>query len=126
MIYGPYLPFTEHFKGHPHHHVAETKLFRCKSFLQPCLAAGLLMISLGWTENYGSQTGSLVEKYRRGKFNGDFLTFPLSREGATSIFESPTILRLGIVQALVEVGDQPCLNLLSFNFPTVYYTQWVK
>ena len=35
-----------------------------KYFLQPCLAAGLLMISLGWSENYGSQTGSLVEKYR--------------------------------------------------------------
>merc|ERR1711971_50772 len=55
----------------------------------PCLAAGLLMISLGWTENYGSQTGSLVEKYR---------------EGASSIFASPTILRLGIVQSLVEAS----------------------
>ena len=32
---------------------------------QPCLAAGLFTISLGWTENYGSQTGSLVEKYRQ-------------------------------------------------------------
>ena len=42
-------------------------LLCCKSFLQPCLAAGLLMISLGWTENYGSQTGSLVEKYRQGE-----------------------------------------------------------
>jgi len=55
----------------------------------PCLAAGLFTISLGWTENYGSQTGSLVEKYR---------------EGASSIFASPTILRLGIVQALVEAS----------------------
>ena len=32
---------------------------------QPCLAAGLSTISLGWTENYGGQTGSLVEKYRQ-------------------------------------------------------------
>ena len=32
---------------------------------QPCLAAGLFTISLGWTENYGGQTGSLVEKYRQ-------------------------------------------------------------
>ena len=35
------------------------------NILQPCLAAGLFTISLGWTENYGSQTGSLVEKYRQ-------------------------------------------------------------
>ena len=35
------------------------------NIFQPCLAAGLFTISLGWTENYGSQTGSLVEKYRQ-------------------------------------------------------------
>ena len=65
------------------------------------------MISIGWTENYGGQTGSLVGKYRQGKFTRDlYLTFPFSREGATTIFESPTILRLGIVQALVEVGKE--------------------
>ena len=35
------------------------------NIFQPCLAAGLFTISLGWTENYGGQTGSLVEKYRQ-------------------------------------------------------------
>ena len=57
-----------------------------------------------WWENIG--------KHVRNRYLGG--NHSCFREGASSIFASPTILRLGIVQALVEVrplrrnGSQPC------------------
>eukprot|EP00090_Calanus_glacialis_P000829 TRINITY_DN10585_c0_g1_i4.p1 TRINITY_DN10585_c0_g1~~TRINITY_DN10585_c0_g1_i4.p1 ORF type:complete len:439 (+),score=69.59 TRINITY_DN10585_c0_g1_i4:40-1356(+) len=52
----------------------------------PCLASGLILISLKWTENYGSKT-SVLELYK---------------EGAKIIWSNWPIMQIGIIQGLVE------------------------
>jgi len=52
----------------------------------PCLLLGLLLISVLWTENYGS----------------DRPVMELYREGLTIIWSNWSIMRVGIVQGLVE------------------------
>ena len=121
----PDLPFTEHSKGHSDQ--PPNMLHKSNFFVANLFSSLAWQPAFWWSALVGQRTMA-VKRVLWLRNTGEessietFWHFPLSREGATSIFESPTILRLGIVQALVEVGDQPWLHLLSSNFPTVYYT----
>ena len=77
------------------------KLFTFFSLVWQPVFSQLALVGLRITAVKRAPWWKNTGKYVRLRYLGD--NHSCFREGASSIFASPTILRLGIVQALVEV-----------------------